>query len=257
MKRAPFRRSARAGLLCMVVASFAPLAPAPAAAQYRVQSPSEEPSDADMQRARARFLEGAELAEAGRWADALERFESAHSLSGLPVTLFNVATALRALGRYRDARDAFDALLADVELDSATREEATERREEVAARVAVLVLDDVPGAPDVSIELDGQPAPTGAARPIELETDPGSHTATVGRPAHLPFRWAGDLASGERRRVSVVLEAVVPEMPRPVWRSPALWIVVGVVVIGAGVATGVVLQNNAQLDAMSDNVVHL
>src|SRR5689334_11653313 len=50
--------------------------------------------------ARARFDEGAKLAEVGRYDDALSSFARSHALRPHAVTTYNMATCERALSHY-------------------------------------------------------------------------------------------------------------------------------------------------------------
>lgn len=214
-----------------------------------------QPSDANRQEAREAFLAASQAAEEERWADALEGFERAYLLSGVPTALFNAAMVLRALGRHRDARDAFRRLLADhPEYDA--REEAQALLEEEAARVAVLELVGLDPQADYEIRLDGRLVETARGSRRELETDAGRHTVVTDREGYETFTWEGSVRDGERRRIEVVMQELQLEPERrPIYKSAALWIVVGVVVAGAAALTGVLLQRRAQLQGETDNVL--
>src|SRR5688500_44950 len=157
-------------------------APQPAAAQR-------EPTDAELAEARALFRTGLEEVEQSRWADALRSFERSYALAPVGATLFNLGTTLRALGRHREARDAFDRLLeghqSDLPADLRTR--AVNMRAESAARVAVLSLVDLPAEPRAEVTLDGAARPDDGERPLPLETDPGEHALVVELAGHHPF----------------------------------------------------------------------
>lgn len=221
------------------------LVPAPAAAQYRVEPPSAEPSEGEMARARARFLEGGQQVEEGRWADALSAYEEAYRLSGIPAALFNTATTLRSMGRHRDARDLFRQLLELSDLDDETRAEAEQRLREEAGRVALILVVGLGDAPDARVALDGRDVPGPPDDPLALETDPGEHAVSVLRDGYAPWREAVTLDDGGRETLRVELEPIDRE---EFWESPILWTIVGVVLAGGAVLTGVLLYDDAQLD---------
>ena len=230
-----------------------------------VPAPLGDPSADELERARERFGTGTTAAEQGRWSDALGAFREAYELSGIPAALYNVGTTYRSLGRYVDARDTFDQLLQNhPELPEGTREQASELRAEVAARIAVLELRGLPAqADDIDLRLDGRSVPTPSARPATLETEGGSHTVRVTRPEHEPFVWEGPVAEGDRRVIQVDLT------PRPIAEGPApetgmstagkvvLITVLAVVVAGAAATTAILLTRETGLDPQSEFVVEL
>lgn len=194
------------------------------------------------------FDEGTRLADESRWADALPLFRRAYELTGVPTALFNVAYALRALGRYVEARAAFDELLT-LRLEDADRTEASSLRDEVAGRIAVVELEGL-DAPEGSYEirLDGVVHDDDGARPLRIESDPGTHRVEVRREGRAPYDWSGTLGEGQTRTLTVLL----PELPGSggpgIVAEPWLWIVIGVVVVGGAITIGVVVDVESQLD---------
>lgn len=227
--------------------------------RYSLSRPSGEPTQAALQQARALFLTGSSAVEAGRWADALESFERSYELSGVSAALYNAATALRSLGRHRDARDAFLQLLsAHPDLDANMRREAEARRAEEAARVAVLSLAGLPTDGELSVRFDNVAVPDDGARPLEIEADAGPHALRVDLPRHRPWLWEGRLRDGQYSTLDVRLELAPVEVEtQSVFESPVFWIITGAVVLaGAAVAT-YFIWDGAQLDPGSPNVVDL
>jgi hypothetical protein len=200
------------------------------------------------------FDEGTRLADEGRWADALPLFRRAYELTGVPTALFNVGFALRALGRYVESRAAFDELLT-LRLDDADREEASSLRAEVAGRIATVELEGLE-APEGTYEvrLDGIVMEDDGARPLEVESDPGTHRVEVRRAGREPFDWSGTLGEGQVRTLTVSL----PELPGAggpgIVAEPWLWIVVGVVVLGGAITIGVVADSESQLDPTAGRI---
>jgi len=224
-------------------------APAPLAAQPAAQVPS----DAELEEARRLYVEGTQAAEDHRWEDAFESFRQSYALSGAGVALYSVAYTLRSLGRDRDARDTFDRLLRQHELEPDLQARAEELRDETAARVAVLSLTGLPERPRV--RLDGERMADDGSRPLDLETDPGSHALQVAADGYEPFVWDGTVGPGERRSVDVRLIAI-DEGGSPLTSEPVFWIAVGGAV-AAAIAVVAVVQVEAQLDPTTDHHIVL
>lgn len=218
----------------------------------QLPEPPAHPSDADVAQARDRFVHGMALAQAQRWQAALDEFVRSYGLSGSPVALFNAGSALRELGRFRDARDAFDRLLADPELDDETRAAAERLRTEVAARVARLTVEDVPaGAARVAI--DGEANESTEARPLELELDPGRHGVAVELAAYRTWRWEGTVEPGARLHLDAALEPVPSSSFDPLpWILGAVGAVLVAVIVGLAVADA-----EAQLGPRTSMVITL
>lgn len=218
-------------------------------------SQSEAQSDSDDQ-ARAEFVAGSEAATAGRWADSLEHFQRAYLMSGVPTALYNAAMALRALGRHREARDAFQRVV-DVHGDSPAAEPSREKAAEQAARVAVLTLAGLDPNADYEIRINGRAHASSRGAEAELETDPGQNGVQASREGYEPWTWQGQLERGERRTLQVEMVEIEVETTS-VFKSPVFWTIVGVVLVGAGVGVGLYLQGNAQLDVTHpDNALEL
>ena len=201
--------------------------------------------------AREAFVAGAAAAEEGRWADSLEEFQRAYLLSGVPTALYNAAMALRALGRHREARDAFQRIL-DEHPDSPAVEQAGPKAEEEAARVAVLTLAGLDPSATYEVRVDGRAVEVAQGESVELETDPGHRGVAAEREGYEPWAWEGEVTDGERRTLEVEMQELEVET-RSIAKSPWLWTIIGVVVVGAGVGVGIYLQNRAQLDPMFEN----
>lgn len=216
-----------------------------------------EPSPDDLDEARAFFAAGESAVEAGRWSDAVDDYRRAYELSGVPAALYNVGFALRALGRYREARDVLTRLLdGHPELAPELREEARGHRDEAAARVAILRLVGLYPHARHAVRLDGREVADEGSRPLEIEADPGPHAITVRAEGHEPFAWEGELAEGDRRSIHVELRPT-PSEPSGILASPLFWIVVGTVAVGGAAIAGYVLHQGAQLEPQSDRVYEL
>jgi tetratricopeptide (TPR) repeat protein len=222
-----------------------------------IPGPTHTPSDADVAEARGLYQAGNAAADGGQFADALTLYTRAYALSGNPAALYNAARTLRSLGRHADARHAFDQLLAlPTGLSETTRAEATQLRDEEAARVASLAIDDLPPAsPDLQLHVDGVFHPDGGARPVMLELDAGQHGLVVALTGFQPFTWQGTLAEGARERVSVQLTAT--PSGRSIAEEPVFWIIVAAVALAAGAVAGYFIWDAQQLRPESPTVFHL
>lgn len=230
-------------------------APGAASAQD-LAGPTSPPSEAQIAEARGLYQAGNAAADEGRFDDALPLFVRAFSLSGNPAALYNAARTLRSLGRHVQSRAAFERLLTgDFALSEATRAEASALRDEEAARIAELALDDLPAAsPDLVLHVDGTFRPDGGERPLHLALDAGEHGLSIELAGHAPFRWQGVLAEGARERVSVSFAPLAPA--RSIVEEPLFWISIGVAVVTAAVLGGYFGWDAQQLRPEGPTVVH-
>ncbi len=246
--------------LALALAFASSLSASVAAADYRVPDEPSHPSHADLEETRALFIAGASAVQSGRWADAVASFERAYSLSGAPSALYNVGVAFRALGRNVDARDTFDALLArhSAALDPQMRQRATSYRQEVNARIALLLLAGLDPQLHYAIRLDGRDVGDTGHRPIRVETDPGTHRIVAEHPDYKPFEWTGTLADGAHESIHVHMVRLPPHIEtRSIFASPVFWIIAGAIVLGGAAVGGYLLYQNAQLKPLSDHPVNL
>jgi hypothetical protein len=236
----------------LFVAALAAAALTTSGARAQLPDPPAAPSDADVSQARDRFVHGMELAQREDWAPALTEFFRSYALSGSPVALFNAGSALRSLRRFLEARDAFDRLLGDPEIDEEMRHAAEEMRVHVTAQVASVAVDGVPSGP-ASITADGAERAVTSARPIEVELDPGARALTIRLPAYTLWSWQGSLEPGARLRLDAALT------PEPSGGGDALpWILGGLGAVVAGVIIGLVVADlEAQLDPRTPLVITL
>ncbi len=222
-------------LLAAILAAIAAAVMAsstPAFAQPRER----ELDPAEREEARALFVAGSAAVEGGRWADAVSSFERAYELTGARSALYNLAMALRALGRHRDARDAFVRLLRDHEItDADLRRTAEQMRDEEAARVAVLELVGLDDTARHAIRFDGREVDDTGARPIAIETDAGRHSLLADREGYSQFVWEGQLTDGQHVSVRALFQPVTRVGASD---DTALHVVLVVATIAAVVAGG-------------------
>lgn len=218
-------------------------------------------SDADRAQARALFQAGAAAVEAGRWADAVTSYRAAFELTSAPSALFNTGFALRALGRYREARDAFERLLTLPNVSTPMQNQARELLPEVRERIGRIRLGGLEPETRYGVRLDGSGVEDTGERPFLLEADPGEHAVDVMRSGYETFTWSGALENGGLVDVPVQL-VLLPTSSEgsSVADEPWFWtVLIGVVLVGGGLATYFVLDDQAQLrpDASSTMVFRL
>ncbi len=225
-RRAASGRARRPLALSLVVATALLLAAGrPARAQPTQDAETaSRPSRADLEEAKARFLAGRAAVEAGRWADAVENFERAYQLSKAPSALYNLAVALRALGRYREARDHLERLFEvhGERLSPRLRADAKRYLEEARDQVATLLLEGLETELRHRVRVDGHLVPDEGERPLRVEVDPGRHTLVVRAEERRPFEWEGEVDAGatERIDVSLPLERRPAPTPSPLQPTP-------------------------------------
>ena len=207
------------------------------------------PTQLEVDEARSLFIDGSGDVEGFRWADAIPKFERSYALSCAPSALYNLAMALRALGRHRDARDAFDRLLGEhPDFGGEPRELAIRYRREEAARVAVLLLAGIDPDTRPELHFDGRDVPDDGSRPLRIETDSGTHSLVATIPSHQPFLWEGRLGDGQTETVEVRFTPIA--QGGGVDLLPILLGVGAAVIAAAAIAIGVVLWEDAQVQPL-------
>lgn len=232
-------------------------APAPAAEtapQGQSDTPSAPSSDPRAARARSLFQVGLQLLNEGLFADALRSFQESVELARRPRGLRNIAECFRGLGRHREARETFDAILREFPNEDPEWLLSVRRaRTESAGKIAMYTISGLPTeAQNVQIRVDGAIRDV-AGPPFRVELDPGRRVVEVRADGYQEFRWEDRVPEAEIRELPVQLEEI-PEAPSIV-ASPWFWVVTGVV-IAAGAAVGYYfLDKDAQLDGQPGTTV--
>ena len=212
--------------------------------------------DARVARAQALFNQGKEYLEQELWTDALDAFQQSYGLVRRPGALNNIGVCLRALGRHREARDAFVRLLTDHQnADAALLDQAREFRDAEARVVVTLNLTNLPAVEGITLRVDGHDTDLPRTVPARVEVDPGRRSLDVHAPGYHDWHWEQRSTPGEVLDVRVDMEAL-PET-RSIVASPWFWIVTTVVLAAAGGVTYYLLDQKAQLMPMSPITVHL
>lgn len=236
------------------------LAAAPAHAQ---------PSDADRAEARRQFELGVAALERQSYPEALVAFQQSQALNPRPSVLFNIAMCQRELFDYPAAIDTLVRYLEQAGADEPERRRAEARAQitELETRVGVVVLNVRPDGARVLI--DGREyGVTPLAVPLRL--GPGPHVLELRREGYADLRRELVLAAGGRVELDtelvpvdpgpspgpgpdpvpettpvpaadLALDATPPEDDGSIVEAWWFWTLIGAAVVGAGVATAVVL----------------
>ena len=161
----------------------------------------------------AAYAQGLDLARAGRWSEAAERFREAVAIRSSPNALLALATAEEQSGRLAMAWRTFQKGLADARTagqgDDATLAQQGLRALDRRVPRLRIVASGAAGAARATI--DGESVPIGHL----VEVDPGPHTIVVSADAVSPQSTRLVVAEGERRDVSVELVAQPAATPAP------------------------------------------
>jgi hypothetical protein len=161
--------------------------------------------DADLARLRILFADGQALEAAGRWADALERFDAVARWRSTPEIQFHRAICLERLGRLLAADHAFKSARASARQgDGSVRAEADAHIADLDARIPRVRVALSGVVRDVVLKLDGRPV---SAEAVE-RVDPGPHVLLAVRSGRVV---AAVAFSASERRAKVVTLVVHPE----------------------------------------------
>jgi hypothetical protein len=172
-----------------------------------IAAPARAQAGGAAERALEHFRIGLELVDRGAWDSALAEFRRSAELSPRANTLRNAAVCLRELGRFDEALDTYDDILAHraAELSPAERAQIDADVARLARFVGRLdVRSDPPGA---SVFVDGRlRGTTPLTRPIRVTV--GTRSVRVAEPAFAPFETRVLVASGETERLAAHLVVV-------------------------------------------------
>jgi tetratricopeptide (TPR) repeat protein len=223
----------------------------PASAQSRTPTPDE------LKAARELFQDAFKDEQDKRFDAALEKFQRVAGVKESASVRYRIASVLESLGRLREARDAFRALVAakwtlpaseqEIADSSAERAHALDKK---IPRLLIRLQDNPP--PDARVTIDGAAVPASTTvRPIEL--DPGEHLVQASAPTARSSETQVTLVDGAEVAVTVVLPLLAvkpvkgagsPLPPPPPDASPRRNNTLAYVALGAGgvlLVTGTIL----------------
>jgi hypothetical protein len=178
-----------------------------------VMTPAFAQSDADRATARALGDEGMRLQTAGRFAEALEKFQRSQTVLETPATLLHVAECQKALHQWVEASESFRKLAL---IEAGTSNAASRNAKQSAATELALLAPKIPSVKidvkppavkEVSVKIDGVEIPStvmGSERP----TNPGEHKIEAAAPGFTSTAFSFQLAEGEHKVIPITLDSV-------------------------------------------------
>jgi hypothetical protein len=184
-------------------------------------------TDAERAVARQLFKEGDELQRAGKFAEALEKFQRAESAYSAPTNVLRIAECHAALGQLVESAEAYRTALrmpmasGSPQAFRAALDQAKGELAQVEPRVPKLVVQILPaGTPGAEIRIDGQSVSDAlVGEPIPL--DPGVHKVRVVAQGFASVEQEALLRERETTSVSVQLRPVASPPPPPAPAAPA------------------------------------
>jgi hypothetical protein len=211
---------------------------------------AQEPTDAQMETARAHFERGVELVGQEKWEEALVEFTA--SVGAMPTApgLLNVGLCQRRLGRNLDAQRTFERFMSEF---GATAEEVDRQDAQVQLGELRGVLGRILVEVDAGAELMVDDRPAGTA-PLAgaIFVEPGEHTVVARLAGREPVSEPVAVAAGEEATVRIDLALATTDGSTvadgdgvdPVW----FWTMVGVTGAAAvawGITGGLALAADA------------
>lgn len=160
--------------------------------------------------ARALFVEGVELTDQNRWAQAADRFRRALALRSSPVIAYNLASALEHLGQLVEASELLRGIASDPAVDRDLRRSAETTLAEIGPRIARVMVHAPGRGPDDHISLDDKPL-LDAQIDVAVPADPGVHVVKAERNGQQLDRQTLELAEGYTLEVTLD----IPRAPEP------------------------------------------
>jgi hypothetical protein len=170
-------------------------------------------SDADRAAARELYVQGVELQQAGRFTEALDRFNRAQAVFSAPTHLLHIAECEASLGKLVESAETYRTLVrtplpagAPQAFVQAQQQAGTELTQVEPRLPSIRVVVRPENLQGLQIQVDGQPMST-ALVGVQRPTDPGDHTVTVYAPGYARANQKIALQERENRDVTVALQA--------------------------------------------------
>jgi hypothetical protein len=179
-----------------------------------------QPSDADrLPAARALFADALRDEEAGKFSDALDKFERVREVRDTAPVEYRIGSCQEGLGKPAAAYAAYREAIALGQDDASNLDVvrgALDRLDTLGRRVARLTLVLSPGAPaDTEVQIDDGPVTRDAIRrPVPLE--PGPHVVTAVAAGTPPFRGEIELPAGAQASMTVSIGSATAPAPADV-----------------------------------------
>jgi hypothetical protein len=192
-------------LLAVPCAAFALTSSTPARAQV---------SESERAAARQLFKEGDELQRAGKFTEALDKFQRAQQVFSAPTNVLRIAECDAALGHLVASAESYRALVrtplpaGSPAAFQAAVDQARGELAQVEPRVPKLVVQvEPPGVPGPQLQIDGQAVPAALfGEPFPL--DPGPHRVLVYASGYVSTEQSVVLKERETRSLQVALKSI-------------------------------------------------
>src|SRR5579883_1724807 len=186
-------------------------------------------SDAERAAARDLFKQGDELQRAGKFTEALDKFQRAQQVYAAPTNVLRVAECQAALGQLVESAESYRAVAhtqlapGSPQAFQAAVDQAKAELAQVEPRVPKLVVQLTPGAAaNPQMQIDGQSVSAALiGEPIPL--DPGTHRVRVSAAGFVASEQDATLKEHETTTVTASLRPAPAPLPPPVasQRPPA------------------------------------
>jgi hypothetical protein len=170
-------------------------------------------SDTERAAARELFHAGDELQRAGRFTEALDKFQRAQQVFHAPTNLLRIAECNAALGRLVESAEAYrEVVRTPLPHDAppafqAAVAQASAELAQVEPRVPRIVVQAQPAnVPNAQLEVDGQ-AVSGALIGEPLSLDPGPHKIGIRAPGYVSVEEQVSLSEHEAKTLTLSLKA--------------------------------------------------
>jgi hypothetical protein len=171
-------------------------------------------SESERAAARQLFKEGDELQRAGKFAEALDKFNRAQQVFSAPTNMLRIAECNAALGRLVESAEAYRAVVRtplppnSPPAFQAAVEQAKGELAQVEPKVPKLIVTVEPAnAPGQQMQVDGQTVPTALiGEPFPL--DPGTHKVLVYASGFVSAEHSVQLKERDTRTLSIVLKPI-------------------------------------------------
>jgi len=179
----------------------------------------------DGQRAAARdlFKQGDQLQRAGHFADALDKFQRAEQVFAAPTNELRIAECEAALGQLVESGEAYRLVVRTIlppgspPAFQAAVDQAKAEFEQVDPRIPRLVVQVLPAAANVRLQIDGQGVPSALLGQL-MPLDPGPHKASAVAPGYAGAEQSLVLKERETRVIQLALKQTATPSVTP---SPA------------------------------------
>lgn len=223
------------------------------------------PRAEDVERARALFKKGVELARTRDFAGAAARFREALALHGAPAIQYNLAAALSQLSQHAEAFNLCQEVIRKSDAPQDVQAHCQKLQDDITPQTARLTVLASSASAQPRVEVDGVPLPD-AQLGVPRALAPGVHRVTAERDQARFFEREVSIPLGSSALVdvslivteSVVVQKQVVEVARPDTqrersaqdldaqrkRRRRIWsaVAASIVAAGAGVAVAVLLS---------------